>query len=83
MLPRYELYQLDSLIIIRTMTNTIILKSAVRNAHITSAARITALFFFEQACFTREISILCLENLKFVSQVSDKVFCLLFQNYVP
>lgn len=82
MLPVHELHLLDTLIIIRTVMNTIIIcngaRSIVHNVHITSAERRRTLIF-EQARFIREISILYLENLSLYRRSLTKCFASCFK----
>lgn len=80
-LPVCKLHQSDIVTIIRIVMNTIIIcniaRTLVHNVQSTSALFLQAspLHKTNLNTFSREC--------QFVSQVSDKVFCLLFQSYVP
>ena len=82
----HELHQFDAVIIIRIVMNTIIIcnvaRTVVHNVHITSAERIRTLLLRASPLHKTNVNTFSRES-QFVSQVSDKVFCLLFQSYVP
>jgi hypothetical protein len=81
----YELHQFDTVIIIRMVMNTKIIcnvaRTVVHNVNITSVERIRTLFLRASPLHKTNFNTFSRES-QFVSQVSDKVFCLLFQSYV-